>query len=104
MENVGIWFGRLLDGAEGAGGEGEEGGDELEYAADYDTDEAEGEKEQPDDGVENQREQSDGPAEDQEDEEEEKLHRDVLSVEVRGRGEVCSRGGCFCSGVRIIAP
>ena len=66
--------GDLLDGAEDAGGEGEEGGDELEDTADNDADEAKGKKDQPDERVEDQREESRGPADDEEDQEEEKLH------------------------------
>lgn len=63
-----------LNGADHAGGEGEEGADELEYAADYDAHQAEGQEDEPDEGVEDEREQGCRPAEDEEDQEEEKLH------------------------------
>ena len=66
--------GDLLDGAKDAGGEGEEGGDELEDTADNDADQAKGKKDQPDERVEDQREEGRGPADDEEDQEEEKLH------------------------------
>ena len=46
-----------LDGADHAGGEGEERADELEYAADHDADQTEGQQDQPDEGVEDQSEQ-----------------------------------------------
>ena len=87
--------GRLCGGlnrSEDAGGEGEEGGDELEDATDYESDEAEGEKDEPDERVEDQREQGCGPADDEEDQEEEKLHGGgglPFLVSVRGEG----RGG-----------
>jgi hypothetical protein len=63
-----------LDGADHAGGEGEEGAYELKYATDYDAEQAEGEEDEPDERVKDEREQGYGPAEDEEDQEEEKLH------------------------------
>ena len=62
-----------LDAADGSGGEREEGGDEVEGAADDDSDETEGEQDEPDEGIENDCGHGDGPADDEENEEEEKL-------------------------------
>ena len=68
----------LLDGAENAGGQGEEGGDEFEGAFDNDADQAEGQKEEPDDGVEDQRGKGERPADNEENEEEEKFDHSVF--------------------------
>src|SRR6202041_3199392 len=63
-----------LDGTDEAGGEGEDGANQLEDASDDNAQQAEGEKDQPDKGVEDQGEQGYGPAEDEQDQQEEKLH------------------------------
>ena len=73
-----VWS--VLDGAEDAGGEGEDRGDELEYAAYYDAYQTEGEEHQPDEGVEDDREEGRGPADYQEDQEEEKLRGVVAAL------------------------
>jgi hypothetical protein len=56
-----------LDGAEGSGGEEEDGGDQGEDAFDGDADQAEGEQDEPDDGIEDERGEGDGPADDEQD-------------------------------------
>ena len=56
----------VLEGAKDARGQSDDGGHELEDAADGDAEEAEGEQEQPDQGIEDECEQSEGPAKDEE--------------------------------------
>ena len=56
-----------LNGAQDAGGKGEDGGDEFEDPADYKADEAEGEQDKPDERVEDQREERGWPADDEKD-------------------------------------
>ena len=63
-----------LDGAKCARRQAEDSADELEYAADYDAQQTEGQQDQPDDGEEYKRKQRRGPADDEQDQEEEKLH------------------------------
>ena len=76
-----------LDGTDEAGGEGEDGANQLEDASDDNAQQAEGEKDQPDKGVEDQGEHGCGPAEDEEDQEEEKIHGVVAAILLR-----CTQG------------
>jgi hypothetical protein len=69
-----------LDGAEQAAGKVEERGDEFEYAADCEADEAEGKQDQPDQRIEQEREQRQGPADDEKNAEQQELEHKGLSV------------------------
>jgi hypothetical protein len=71
---------KRLDGAKEAAGEVEECGDELEGAADYDADEAEGQEDEPDQRVEEECGERKGPADYEKDEEEQKLEHWGVSL------------------------
>ena len=70
-----------LDGAEHAAGKGEERGDELEDAADYDTDEAEGQEDQPDQRIEDKGCDGQGPAKEGEKTEEDEVEHRIPFLE-----------------------
>ncbi len=71
---------KVLDGAEEAAGEVEECGDQLECAADYEADEAEGQQNQPDQWVEEECGEREGPADYEKDQEEQKLEHRCVSL------------------------
>jgi len=74
----------LLNGANDADGQGDDGADELEDSADGDAQDAEGNEEEPHDRIGDERQESQGPAENEE---------DVLpwgaSIRARAPGLVC---------------
>jgi hypothetical protein len=70
----------ILDRADHADGEEDDGADELEDSADRYADDAEGNQEYPDDGVSNERNQSQRPAENEKNAEEQEFgHRECLA-------------------------
>jgi hypothetical protein len=73
-------MGLFLYGTEHAAGKVEERGDELEYAADREADEAEGKQDQPDQRIKQERGQRQGPADDEKNAEEQELEHKGLSV------------------------
>ena len=94
-----------LDGAEGADGEHEDGGDEGEDSRDHDAGETEGECDEPEDGVEDEGEESQRPAEDEEDAEEEKFEHGGKSFckDIRRRGGSGSVGEGSMGVERVVA-
>ena len=83
----------LLNGAEDANGEHDDGADKLKDTADGNSDNAEWEQEEPDDGIEDKGQQSQWPTKYQEDApEEEFCHCVLLLMRIRGNGRDGSKG------------
>lgn len=74
----------MLDGAEGAHGQHEDGGDEGKDSGDGKTDDAEGQQDEPDERIEDERGEGKRPADHDKYAEEKKVEHDVVSLVRRG--------------------